>query len=66
MKADWSFIGGIKKDIDKGLGIVAVDPDGEEEGFQIGDMLVGLIADTQQAPGVEIIKPQMFPSNNSS
>ena len=55
-----------KRNINKGWGIVAVDPQGETEGFAIGDMLVELIGNTQQAPGIEIITSQMFSSNSSS
>ena len=48
-----------KRNFDKGWGVIALDPDGETEGFAIGDMLVELILLTlsrsrHPRPGVEI------------
>ena len=45
-----------KRNIDKGWAVIAIDNKGETEGFAIGDMLVDLIAETKQAPGVEIVR----------
>ena len=30
----------------------------EDEGFAIGEMIIGMIADTEQRPGVEIIREE--------
>ena len=43
---------------DGGWCLIGNSPNGseEDEGFFIGEMVIGLIADTQQAVGVEVVR----------
>ena len=42
----------------KGWGLVAIDEDGEECGWEINDNLCEMIADREQAAGVEVIRKE--------
>lgn len=45
-----------KKGIDGGWSVIGVDEEEDNEAFVIGPMLIELIADHEQAPGVEIVR----------
>ena len=45
-----------KKGIDGGWSVIGVDEEEDSEPFVIGPMLIELIADHEQAPGVEIVR----------
>ena len=45
-----------KKGIDGGWSVIGVDDEDDYEPFVIGKMLIELIADHEQAPGVEIVR----------
>jgi hypothetical protein len=45
-----------KKGIDGGWSVIGVDDEEDYEPFVIGKMLIELIADHEQAPGVEIVR----------
>ena len=38
------------------LQVNSLDDSVEDEGFAIGDMIIDMIADTEQRPGVEVIR----------
>ena len=47
--------GNKKKGIDKGWSLICQDEDGDLQGWNITDVLIGLICEHPQAPGIEIV-----------
>ena len=45
-----------KKGIDGGWAVIGVEEDDDNEPFVVGQMLIDLIADHEQAPGVQIVR----------
>ena len=54
------FKGNKRKDIDRGWSVIAVYGEGKDdaEPWPIGDMLCGVIRDTEQDEGVEVVTQQ--------
>ena len=48
--------GNKKKGIDKGWSFICQDEDGEVQGWNVTEILIGLVCDNPQAAGIEIVQ----------